>query len=139
MDKRTLGRCILAFVLGFGVSFAEITLVGILATQAGLTTPHDITQEMLDWQGLWHGALFIWSLPSALGALLIASFKPRRWALYSAFAVLPHGVEIISGAVTYARLGIPFGYSLLSGTVNLALLPLFLWLYYALIRRHTSS
>jgi hypothetical protein len=139
MDKRVIGLAILAFVISLGVIFAEATLVGILAAQSGPTAPHDITLTELEWRGLWHSVLFAWGLPSALGALLIACFKPCRWAWYSAFAVLPHVAEIVYGAVSYARLGIPFGYSLLSGAVNLALLPLFLWLYYATIRRHMKA
>lgn len=131
MDKRVLGLAVLAMFIGIAVMFVEVMLVGVLASQAG-PMPHDITLSQLQWRGLWQGVVFISGLPSALGALLIASFKPRLWALYSACAILPMAVVIIAG------IGPAPGYHLLSGSVNLAILPSFLGLYYLVIRRHSK-
>jgi hypothetical protein len=138
MDKRIIGFAAAAIVIGGAVLYAEFWIVGLFALQAGPTTPHDITRSALELRGLWHGLLWFWSLPSALGALLIACFKPRRWALYSVCAVAPGVLEEIWGAVRVAQNGIPVGYQLFSAAIGLSLLPLFLGLYYALIRRHTA-
>jgi len=139
MDKRTIGSAVIAILVGGAVLFAQATLIGVLASISGPTTPHDITRVGLEWRGLWHSLLFTWSLPAALGALLIAALKPRHWSLYSACAIAPGLILAVEGALGLDQYGSSSGYYLLSNLANLALLPLFLGLYYALIRRHAAA
>lgn len=139
MDKRVIGFAVLAVLIGAAVLFAEAMLIGVLAAQAGPITPHDISLGEVEWRGLWHTVVFAWGLPSALGALIIASFKPRRWMLYSLGAIIPQLIGVAFAAVTTEFIGGPLGYQLLSLALHMALLPLFLALYYALIRRHSAA
>jgi hypothetical protein len=139
MERRTLILATSAVVIGLGVLLAQTTLVGLLAAQTGPTTPQDITRPELEWRGLWHSLLFTWSLPAALGALVIAYFKPRRWMLYSACAVAPDLIFNIQGVVWLQQHGMLTAYDLLSHLVHLVLIPLFLRIYYAMIRRHGAA
>lgn len=136
MDKRVVGFAVLAVVIGCVVLYTEAWIVGLAAAQAGPTVPRDITGSELELRGLMHGWLWFWGLPSVLGALLIGTFKPRRWALYSACAIAPGLILTVQGALGLEPHGISASYYLLSNLVNVAQLPLYLALYYALIRRH---
>jgi len=142
MDKRVIGFAAAAIVIGGAVLFVQVASIGILASMSGAPTPHGNTRMDLEWRGLWHMLLFTWSLPAALGALLIACFKPRRWVLYSACAIAPDVIFNIQGIIWIFQYGAAAaaGYEvLLVLLVHLTLIPIFLGLYYALIRRHAAA
>lgn len=141
MDKRVIGFAVLAVLIGAIVLYTEVWIIGLFAAQAGPVMPRDITRSELELRGFWHGLLWLWGLPSALGALLIAFFKPRRWLLYSLCAILPDlaltlgsMIDLVSATGT-AYLGPRSVEALL----HLSLMPSFLALYYALIRRHSAA
>jgi hypothetical protein len=140
MDRRILLQGFLAFLIGFAVLLAEVTVAGILACNFQRTNiPHDITMLAFQVQEFALGLLTIWGLASLIGAWLLALLKPRRWGLYSLCAVTPGVIEAVWGAVRVAHEGIPVGYQLLSDAVRLALVPLFLALIYATLRRQMGA
>jgi hypothetical protein len=133
MYKRVIGFAVLAILVGVAVVFTQAWIIGLFAAQASPVTPRNITLGELELRGLWYGVLWFWGLPSALGALLIAFFTPKRWILYSSCAALPVALAMFAG------LSNPTAYGVITGLINLALMPLFLGLYYSLVRRHSGS
>lgn len=138
MDRRIVNMATSAVVIGIGVRLAETLIAGGVASSSG-PYPHDMSLLAFEWQELWRSVVLIWGLPSALGAFLVACLKPPNWVLYAACAMLPGALLTIERAIGLMHYEIPYLFVLFLDLVNLALLPLFLWLYYALIRRHSPN
>src|ERR1700743_1289271 len=133
MDRRIINMALSAVLLGAGVRLREGVTSAALAVPMISGTLHDMSPLAFDWRELWRGVLLIWGLPSALGAFLVACLKPQRWVLYGACACVPGLLMTIQRTVIMVRYDIFSGYFLFLDLVNLALLPLFLWLFYSLI------
>ncbi len=144
MDKPTLptlGHCALAFLIGAVLLFVEVYLVGIFAHYYMPTQVFhdDLSPTHFYLRGLAFSLLNIWIAPSLLAAWLLALLKPRRWLLYSACVVLPGIIELAWGLAAIQGMSVVEYVVTAESIIRILLVPLFLWLIYATIRRHTGT